>query len=568
MGAMQSDRATDRRLKAFAYLVAEKASLYRAIMDAFTQAKTRFAVHLRPPEIVESLRAGQDRLPEEVDPEEIYPEEIDREEIDPEKIDQASVEAALSQLCEWGNLEAHPDTADVATVEEFYRPRYLYQITEAGEAVEQAVATYLEAIATRGELQAAALGDIGSLLGELEQLAGADEPDEGKVHRTLSLLRVRFSELTSRAQSFIASLQRTIDLQGIEIEALLTYKQRLIEYLERFIGELVLATAGISEALERIEAHGAGRLLAIAAHRDLADALEPAEADRAAARRLWEQRWAGLRAWFIRGTGQAPSHAEVLRSRARAAIPALLAAVAAAHDRRTTRSDRHTDLCVLARWFAETDSDRQAHRLWRAAFALAPARHLKVTTETLVQRDQSPVAPDTSWLEAPAIEISPRLRRTGRHTRRGRPANVIDRSDARAELERRIATEADQVEQAHQRVAHGRQIRLSRLGHLQLLELDLFLDLLGEALASRPLDDGRKVALSTDGRLRIVLEPTGDGTLATITTPAGRFSGADHLITITRTFEHDEQLSGLPAPAAAAGSADAAVGLISARGGR
>jgi hypothetical protein len=34
--------------------------------------------------------------------------------------DAGGLEAALAKLCEWRNLEAHRDTADVATVEEFY----------------------------------------------------------------------------------------------------------------------------------------------------------------------------------------------------------------------------------------------------------------------------------------------------------------------------------------------------------------------------------------------------------------------------------------------------------------
>src|SRR2546430_2048334 len=44
--------------------------------------------------------------------------------------------------------------------------------------------------------------------------------------------------------------------------------------------------------------------------------------------------WTGLRGWFL-GRPDSPSQAEVLRSRARAAIPALLAAVAGIHERRT-----------------------------------------------------------------------------------------------------------------------------------------------------------------------------------------------------------------------------------------
>ena len=261
------------RLKAFAYVNADRAALYRAIMHVFMSAKARFTLHLRPQEVATAIAsAGL-----------------------PEPADAAAVEAALGQLRDWGNLEAHPDTADVATVEEFYRPRYLFQLTPQGEAAERALAVYDETLRQRGELQSAALSDIRTLLGELAELADASDVDEGKAHRTLRTLRDRFEGLTSRAQAFMSSLQRTIDLQGVDVPKFLAYKETLIGYLERFIGELVVATADISATVQRIEELGVNRLLEAAARRDLADALDPTPEDHAVAYAGWQARWAVLR---------------------------------------------------------------------------------------------------------------------------------------------------------------------------------------------------------------------------------------------------------------------------------
>jgi hypothetical protein len=94
------------------------------------------------------------------------------------------VESALRQLYNCGNLQAHPDTTDVSTVENFFRPRSLCQLTVEGDAAERSVAFYEYLIA--GELTAAALGDLRELLGELEVLANSSEPGSGKVHRTLT----------------------------------------------------------------------------------------------------------------------------------------------------------------------------------------------------------------------------------------------------------------------------------------------------------------------------------------------------------------------------------------------
>ncbi len=506
------------QIRAFAYLTADKARLYRSTMRAFLDAKDRFALHLRPQDVVDALAAGPGVGP-----------------------DSAEVQVLLDSLCAWGNLVAHPDTAEVATVEEFYRPRYLYQLTAEGDAAEKAVAVYEETMRQPGELQTAALHDIRALLGELGQLAALPEPDDGKVHRTLVTLRTRFDELAARAKAFIGSLHRTTDLHGIALDAFLAYKHTLIEYIERFIGELVIAAAGIAASIEEIESDGGAaldRLLRIAARRDLVDAVHATDDERAAALERWRGRWAGLRGWFF-GTGDHPAQAETLRARARAAIPALLGAVAGLNDRRVTRTDRVADLRTLARWFAETDSDADAHRLWRVAFGLAPSRHLAIDDATLADRDAHPVPAHTSWLEAPPLRISPHLRRRGWYRPAGRSTPVVDRTAEKARLAEIAAREAAVLEAARARLVTGRRLRLSELPDLDVAELDLFLDLLGEALARKVDPDASVEASSTDGTLRIVLDPTRDGAVASIATSVGTLSGPDHFVTIGDAFERE-----------------------------
>jgi len=497
---------------AFAHLSADRAVLYRAILDTFVKAKRRFALHLRPADVERALAETDLGLTEQ------------------------PVGDALAQLVEWGNLEAHPDTADVATVEEFYRPRHLYQLTPAGEAVERALEVFDAGVRAKGELQAVALGDIRLLLDELLALAIADPLDEGKAHLTLLTLRGRFDELTAKAQAFMSSLQRTIDLHGLSVDALVAYKQSLIDYLERFIGELMLATAEIAERLQALDDQGVERLLAAAARRELADALDPTPAERERAEAIWKERWQGLRAWFV-ASGDGPSQAEILRQRGRSSIPALLMAVARINDRRVARSDRSADLRALALWFAEVETDEEAHRLWRAAFALSPARHLAIDEESLAAREAAPVTAQTGWLEAPPIGISPRLRESGRYTRPGPAARVVDRTAEKTALARLLDLEAAQFEAARRRLASGRRLRLSELAALGRAEFDLLLDLLGEAIGARPGPDGVIETSSTDGSLLIRLEPPASSEeQACLETEAGRLWAPDFIVRITDAF--------------------------------
>ncbi len=519
-------QAEARTLLVFSHLNAEKTALYRAVLRVFMEAKATFALHLRPADV----RAGLGNAPA----------------LDP--ADAGGVESTLAQLCEWGNLEAHRDTADVATVEEFYRPRFVYQLTAEGEAAERALALFYETLAQPGELQTAALDDIRQYLLELCRLAQADPLDESMAHRVLHSLTGRFEQLTARAQTFLRSLQRTIDLHGITVQAFLEYKQILIDYLERFIGELVIATHEIAATLREIENRGTDRLLEAAAQRDTVDAMDHERPERLSdARKLWHARWNGLRGWFINAASR-PSQADILRGRARAAIPALLGAVARINDRRITRSDRVADLQTLARWFAEAASDADAHRLWRAAFGLTPSRHLRVDEETLDEREQNPVSSQTSWLKAEPLWISPRVRQSGRQIARGSVRSVIDRTQEKELLARLARDESHQLAAAQRQLANGRRIRLSELETLETAaELDLFLDLLGEALAAKVHPDQVVVAHSSDGALRIELEPVGDGSEAVVHTSDGILRGKDHYLTISNAFndeiEHCNSLS-------------------------
>ncbi len=500
---------TARAYRVFNHLGADRSTLYRAVLEAFVAAKQGFALHLRPGDLEPALAA----LPLT------------------EPVTAQTVAGVLGQLVEWGNLEAHPDTADVATVEEFYRPRYLYQLTPAGEAAERALAMFEETLRRPGELQTVALADIRALLQELTVLQAAPSLDDAKVHRCLLALRARFDELTANAQAFMSSLQRTIDLHGLSAAALAVYKETLIGYLERFIGELVLTTAEITTLLAALDAPAIEALLSAAARRDLADALDPTDDDRLAAGKEWQRRWRGLTSWFVGGPA-APSQAEVLRHRARAAIPALLQAVATLNERRVARSDRAADLRALARWFAELESDRDAHRLFRAAFALAPARHLSVDQASLSAREANPVAAETSWLDAPPLEISPRLRQSGHYNRRGAPGQVVDRSVEKAYLARLADEEAARMASARRRLATGRRLRLSELPYLDDVEVEILLDVLGAALAGRVAASDAVETVSSDGTLTVRLEPPDGGAHASVDTSIGRLEGPDFWITV------------------------------------
>ncbi|WP_406410879.1 TIGR02677 family protein [Streptomyces sp. NBC_01614] len=494
----------------FAHLTAPNAVLYRQVMHVFLTAKERFAVHLRPEDVHAAL--APEHRPAGPD----------------------AVVKALTGLVGWGNLRADPDTSRVTAVEDFYRKRFIYQLTRAGEAAEQALSVYDEALGRRGALQAVALHDIVTHLRALLVLATEEEPDAAKAHLALSALTSRFEALAENARAFMGSLQRTIDLHGVEVDVFLAYKDRLIQYLERFIQDLITLGGRIALLIGELEGQGRVRLLLrLAAVREAADAA-PDEADTAEtqAYERWAGRWAGLAAWFVSGDGR-ESQARLLRGRALGAIPQLLAVVRQLNERRAGRSDRSADFRTLARWFAEAPDDGARHRLWRAAFGVYCARHLTVDADTLADRAARPVAPSTLWAEAEPLRISPQLRRTGSYERRGKPRRVQDRSEQRRQLAELAEKQAQEIAAARARLATDGITCLSALGELDPVTFGLFLRLLGDALASWRPGTTTTTAASNDGTMEIRLTALDDAPLAEIRTPGGVFLGPDHTVEIT-----------------------------------
>ena len=313
----------------FIHLGTSKVAYYRQVLRAFLRAKEQFEIALRPSEVLAWLPADS-ALPE------------------------SEIPTVLEQLCEWRNLDASPDVAEVRTVEEFNRPRFLYHFTAAGEATENALSTFDQHVVQPGELQASALREILSTLEDLEHLLLSEALDVGKSTKAIRDLIERFQQLVSRAQSFMRSIQSSLVRPTSEVDLFLQHKEALLTYLEKFIGDLVLATYRVSCTLSRIEALGIDRALRGAAEAALADALNPDAQQREAVHEHWQLVWQKVcESGFLVSLDR---HLRLRRSAARASQPRyrpLLETVRRINDQRASRPQIvHTDFITLARrWF-------------------------------------------------------------------------------------------------------------------------------------------------------------------------------------------------------------------------
>lgn len=495
----------------FTHLSSQKAEDYRRVLAAFSQARSAFVIHLRPAEVARMTGMAED-----------------------------SLGPVLEQLHEWGNLDRGRDHVDAASIEEFYQVKWLYQLSVRGEAAERALEVFEEAIHQPGELQTEALRDIIDYLEGVRRLlgerAGAGETDFSKLHQQFNHLDTRFEEFTVQAQRFMQFLQSTIELHELTLEDFIEYKDRLIDYLQRFVNDLITSASEIEQLVTALEAGGVRECFVGIARRARADALDPNDPEMLGhERQRREDRWDGLRRWFL-GDADGRSQAETLRARAREAIPALLVALQSFHDRRESGSDRQRDWRQLARWFAEASDDSAAHRLWRVAFGMTPARHLRINDETLERREQSGEDARTSWLEAEPMWLEPRLRKSGRVGTPGRVPEMVDLSKEREFLRRMAEEENAQIARAHRLLAKGEPMWLSDFAELEPAAFELLLDLLGRVMttaAGRSRDEFPVSATSTDGSLCIELASPADANRSVrLRTPAGILCGPDHRVTI------------------------------------
>ena len=272
----------------FQHLNVEKAAFYRCIMDVFSAAKRQYRLQLRPDEVLT-----------EAD----WPSPSPRIE---------EVNSALAQLAVWGNLESQPDTARVSSLSDFYRARFLYRLSHGGEAAEAGLSVFFQTLRRRAQLQTVALEDIANGLQSLRHLidesASAEGADVAKMHEILrDLVRV-FEDLAENAQAFMAGVARSLELQQAEASTVIAYKRRLIDYLERFMSDLVRRSDGIAQLIEYLSSRIDAVFLQIAAReaRDTAPGDVQDRTDEEMRRwRAWRERWKGLRGWFL-ATGAEP----------------------------------------------------------------------------------------------------------------------------------------------------------------------------------------------------------------------------------------------------------------------
>lgn len=495
------------QVNAFRYATVPNAPTYRAVMQVCYDAMRRYVIELRPHDILRELRENN------------YVVEVaDTDTLETEY---------LAPLVRWGNLASTADPAGVERLADFYRRRLVYHLTDVGEAAHRAVLEVEATVGRSGSLQANMLRKIRDGLAALADAAGRDDPDE--LLRGLHDVHTAFETLTHEANRFMTDLGALVggDRDTDDDARFVAYKQAILTYVSRFVEQLRQLTDEIVAHLGAVQAAGPERLIARASRS--ADLPDFSGDGAAPARWAREQRtrWAGIVAWFTGDGANTEPTVERLADFAVGAVLTLTRVLARLNDRRGRPVDRTTDFLTLARWFADCDSDADAHRLWRVAFGLHPARHTH-----LAESDPDLTSTRASWWDAAPVEVPTRLRSHGRTTRSGRHPRAADFAAQRRWLAAKARREREQLEVAVARLA-GRPLRLSALAELDAGEFDLLLALLDTALSAPRGRDGERTTRTADGRLHVLLRPPLDGARTDLRLPTGSLAAPDYRLEVT-----------------------------------
>jgi len=472
----------DDRLRLFSYVTAENRVAYLWVLRAMESARADYHVLLHTTDVAQALARLHHEYPDCPDPAEL---ELPR---------------LLDALVEWGVLDRAQDATRVATLAEYRNRHSVYQFTEAGYRAHRAVESVLAARVEDSGLSRLVFAD---LLADLEALAEANRTgDAEEVYRKINRLDRALADIAERAARFyhmLGDLSRTNDTRP---EVFLAHKDALLVHLRDFHDELQRYTPKLREAVAAVEATGLDRMIEAAARAD--ERLFRTHAERV---EDWRRRWAGLRSWLAPPGVDQVSEADRLADATMSAIGDVLALLRRVVESRRGGISRESQLRHLAAWFTTVASEEAAHALFDAAFGLSSPRHVNVEYP-----DAEAISTRLSWWDAPAVELSRTLVRSGREPGAGGglPARLDRAESSRARLRReRLAQERRLTEAATELSTVD--IAEAVLDDNQTAVLLRLLDL---ALAARTPGAPRAVAAAAHG-VRLVLIPAAGYTTVT-----------------------------------------------------
>jgi uncharacterized protein (TIGR02677 family) len=468
------------------YLTAQNVSRYRLIMRYFYEEHQRMRQWLRPEDVLASVEATG-LFPD-------YTLELCQQDLD--------------QLVAWKDLIPRHDGGRSASVEEYLRKKFKYQLTPYAIEIERLVDRLQDIRGYGGSLEPSVLDNI---LAVLQQLENTFQFPPGKALELWDKLYDQFQKLVNNSASYLAALSSARAEELMQTEAFLAFKDSLTIYLQNFVHGLQRTGVRIQGLLAHMPPEALTAFwVAVVEDKKQRPTLDEQLPPEEELQQL-QEKWQDLRRWFI-GTAHEESDVVFLEQATKDTIARVVRSALRIQDRQRSGVSRRRELDYLGQWFFACPNIDTAHRLAACAFGLYRTRHFQGYD------DKDSDNPDVSmWNVAPNIrELKSRSRQ---RTQPGGPEPIYSRRKLAAKARHEYLQHHAQEQALLQNFLDQKQVTLSHLPPLAPPVRQRLLTWIGQCLVnpvhriltpegisitlSFPPDSERTVLTASDGDLEL-----------------------------------------------------------------
>lgn len=344
------------RISETAYLTADNAERYRAIMRVFYHAYERMKYQLHQEDVMKLLR---NEFP-------IYRDL---------SMDQLKLD--LNQLTEWKSLGAVQEPRNVYTIAEYRNKQFSYSMSDAAIEVERLTVRLETLHLNSASLSTNYFERIEKSLNRMNTMVSAPMQD---VNDWWKDLLSDFIALNQNSKDYMHEFYSARSEKILKSVAFLVHKDKLISYLREFVAELQSHASAIARLLQNMDETVCHQVLELTVQskldipRPMEEMNDHLEQD---LRSDIYQKWASLEHWFISKDGQSSEAMHILDI-TNDIIQQIIHNAALIVQLQNWGISRRNEYSRWIGMFHDCQDIRQAHQLSAVLFGAMQVRHFRV----------------------------------------------------------------------------------------------------------------------------------------------------------------------------------------------
>ncbi|AIQ73006.1 TIGR02677 family protein [Paenibacillus odorifer] len=418
------------------------------------------------------------------------------------------LEEDLKSLVKWNNLIIHQDESHAQRIEDFYKRKNYYEVTQYTISLERS----LEEM--RHNLQAIRGGSFERILADhiledltkLQKWNSSDKESFGDIRNIWRDLMSRFEALRNGTADFLSHVNSEPYERLIHTESFLPYKEKFVRLLSDFVVGIMEKKDLIEESLSLIDEKNIENIISIIVSYEAEQQINDMFEEEVVLERRRAE-WLGFKGWFVEINGRKAS-SRFLIEQTRGTIQKIVRIADQISDKFNYFKSRKNDYLELARIFANTSDIRDCHIIAGAMFGVSNTKHF------LVPHKSEDDITKHVW-ECDPFELPLNKKTPGNRNKRTK-LPIYENPLAQMVLIQEHLEKTRMIQEKFNSIIKDGKIILEEIGVVYPEVRDLLLELLGQAMITKKFEsrteDGRRFYLRLRSNKRIHLRST-DGTL-------------------------------------------------------